>query len=95
MRQVDPFGCGCTECVTGLSVPLHEATAEDISNMIVHDDLELNLTDAYFKITVIADWHQDFGLMNKRVMMDYRVDETTVRVWDMTDTQLGWEVSTP
>ena len=32
--QVDPFGCGCTECLTGLYVPLDRATDEHIVLLI-------------------------------------------------------------
>lgn len=33
-RQVDPQGCGCTECVTGEYVPLELATARQVRNLI-------------------------------------------------------------
>lgn len=32
--QVDPQGCGCTECLTGEYVPLEDATPKQIRNLI-------------------------------------------------------------
>lgn len=33
--QIDPPGCGCTECITGEYVPLDEATDEQVWRMMV------------------------------------------------------------
>ena len=33
-RQVDPQGCGCTECLVGEYVPLELATPQQIRNLI-------------------------------------------------------------
>lgn len=33
-RQVDPQGCGCTECLVGEYVPLEDATPRQIRNLI-------------------------------------------------------------
>ena len=35
VMAVDPFGCGCTECLTGVYVPLHYATGEQLVAMIL------------------------------------------------------------
>jgi len=32
--QIDPIGCGCTECLIGEHVPLDQATEEQINKMI-------------------------------------------------------------
>lgn len=31
--QVDPIGCGCTECITGLYVPLDAASDEQLFDL--------------------------------------------------------------
>jgi hypothetical protein len=35
VTQLDPYGCGCTECLTGESVPLNQATDEQVLAMIL------------------------------------------------------------
>ena len=32
--QIDPVGCGCTECLTGLYVPLNRATRKQVLKML-------------------------------------------------------------
>jgi hypothetical protein len=33
-KAVDPAGCGCTDCLTGFSVPLDSATREALDNIL-------------------------------------------------------------
>jgi hypothetical protein len=35
--QIDPYGCGCTECLTGEYVPLNRATAEQVFALLAGD----------------------------------------------------------
>jgi hypothetical protein len=35
VTQIDPYGCGCTECLTGEYVPLEQATDEQVVAMIL------------------------------------------------------------
>ena len=32
--QIDPVGCGCTECIVGEYVPLDQATDEQVAAML-------------------------------------------------------------
>ena len=42
-KAVDPRGCGCTDCVTGVSFPLEDAPREALDN-ILHGSLVANRT---------------------------------------------------
>lgn len=53
--QIDPIGCGCTECLTGLYVPLDAATDNQLLDMVMG---KLgNATSMTW--TQIQDWHFD------------------------------------
>lgn len=51
--QVDPYGCGCTECLTGEYVPLDRATPEQMAAML-HGKLS-NATSEDFTLTTVAE----------------------------------------
>lgn len=88
MKYVDPYGCACTKCITGLSVPLERATSKQISDMVYEE--ELNHTDSSFHICATAQWNMDDGLYDKRVVVTYtHVDPYDQVSWDVTDTPLG------
>lgn len=70
--QVDPPGCGCTECLTGEYVPLDMATADQVRRMI---DGELNdATDAW--ITVKGEYPR------KRIAFTRAYDPDRDLVWE-------------
>jgi hypothetical protein len=50
--QIDPAGCGCTECLTGEYVPLDLATAEQMQAMLA--GTVRNATSEDFTLVTIA-----------------------------------------
>jgi hypothetical protein len=46
VHRIDPTGCGCTDCITGYSVPLDRATHSDIFQFLT-DQTVGDATSAY------------------------------------------------
>lgn len=51
--QIDPPGCGCTECLTGLYVPLDRATDEQVRALLT--GAMPNATGEDFTLTTVAE----------------------------------------
>lgn len=60
LTAIDPYDCGCTECLTGEYKPLAEATDDDIADMLAgrladHTGVELEIT-----VTWVTDWDSSY-----------------------------------
>ena len=53
-HRIDPLTCGCTDCMTGWSVPLGEASDEDVFAMLAGEIQDA--TSEEFATAANADW---------------------------------------
>jgi hypothetical protein len=53
-HRIDPRDCGCTDCMSGWSVPLREATDDDVFAMLAGEIQDA--TSEEFATAVNADW---------------------------------------
>lgn len=51
-RRIDPDNCGCTDCLTGYSVPLSQATIDQVTGMLA--GRLINATGQTFTIEVVT-----------------------------------------
>lgn len=58
-ERVDPPNCGCTDCLTGYSVPLNLATWQTIKAMINGDVQDATSTE--LEVTVVVTPARDWG----------------------------------
>lgn len=64
-KRVDPVGCGCTDCLTGYSVPLDQASNRILHKMVcgkVQNATGFSTED--FDIQIVPPW-EAIDLMNK------------------------------
>lgn len=63
--QIDPYDCGCTECIIGLYVPLQEATYKQLLKMFAGKLMDATSNEFMFADGWIYSrwhglgWHQD------------------------------------
>ena len=74
--QIDPAGCGCTECLTGEYVPLDRATAGQVFRLI--KGKLLNATDERFIVDV------DYIDMRTNTVTITIESEFSRRTWTVT-----------
>ena len=68
--QVDPPGCGCTECLTGLYVPLDRATGEHV-NALMSGAMSDATSDRFTVTTVITDYLSGHGETTTTITAEY------------------------
>jgi hypothetical protein len=68
--QIDPPGCGCTECLTGLYVPLDRATDEQVMGMLC-GGISNATSDKFTLTTVITDYLGSTGTTTQTVTAEY------------------------
>jgi hypothetical protein len=51
---VDPAGCGCTDCLTGRSVPLDRATGAQVAALLTHQIHDRTGTTLDITVSVTA-----------------------------------------
>jgi hypothetical protein len=78
--QIDPVGCGCTECLTGEYVPVDRATTDQVFAMI-RGELS-NATSELFTVTTttVATIRGDNPLYTDSVHTEVRA-EYSGRTW--------------
>ncbi|WP_433444964.1 hypothetical protein [Nonomuraea sp. CA-141351] len=94
IMAIDSAGCGCTDCGSseGKSIPLDQATPEQVVSMLVHGMPRNDTDEETFDLSV----HWDLG--GERTMPDVRPGRFTVttpggRRWELTDiTDYRWAV---
>lgn len=76
--QIDPTGCGCTECLTGLYVPLDRATDEQIV-LLVNGTLSDATSERFTLTTTTTDYLGGRGETTVTVTAEY-----SNRTWDLS-----------
>ncbi|MET9402646.1 hypothetical protein [Kitasatospora sp. NPDC002965] len=82
---IDPYDCGCTQCILGDFVPLREATDEHIALMVTGK--LRNNTSVDFRIT--AQWSLSDGF--RPVAATVSSVEVTAEVWN--GPTLTWDLT--
>lgn len=92
---IDPPGCGCTECITGEYVPLINATAEQITDMLA--GRLGNNTGCEFSITFTGKFDdypkRPFSLADAETVIVSTTFSVRTRAWDIAAAFAGWGVA--
>jgi hypothetical protein len=67
--QIDPAGCGCTECLTGEYVPLDRATDAQVFALL-RGELS-DATSEKFTLTVVAEDYLNGGQITETARAEY------------------------
>lgn len=78
LLAVDPYDCGCTECITGVYIPLSRATDDHIQALLLgllsdHTSAEFTITqqpDGTYQVNI--DTYDNY--VSQRVVKTYTVD---------------------
>lgn len=68
-HRIDPHDCGCTDCMTGWSVPLREASDDDVFAMLAGEIRDA--TSEEFATVTNADWSGRVAVRARRCGLEW------------------------